>query len=129
MKIRHGFVSNSSSTSFAVIMKKNVYNETIKKLHPYIRHLLKASNFRAGRFAGQKVMIMSTVFNSEDFEVSTYEKDEGIDVNGNVVKLEKDEDGDINVYGLQTDCDALITFIKEAKKIDTESVEYITSSY
>lgn len=43
MKIRNGFVSNSSSSSFVLIVRKDHFDAMISMMHPYIRTLAKAA--------------------------------------------------------------------------------------
>ena len=42
MKIRNGFVSNSSSSSFVVMMKKEHREAALEKDHPFVQACLKA---------------------------------------------------------------------------------------
>jgi len=56
MKIRTGFVSNSSSSSFVCITTKQNFKETIKKCHPYVAAVGKEV-FSKGRFTGMDVMV------------------------------------------------------------------------
>lgn len=37
MKIRNGFVSNSSSSSFVLLVDKDYYDETMKEQHPFLQ--------------------------------------------------------------------------------------------
>jgi len=131
MKIRRGFVSNSSSTSFSVVMKRDVFNQAIKKLHPYIRHFVDSVRFKVDKFAGEEVMVMSETFYSEDFCVYGYKGDEGIDCEGKVVKLKRNEYGEIENIDdcqLETDCGAIEIFVEEAKKIDPDGVVSLYAS-
>jgi hypothetical protein len=42
MKIRAGFVTNSSSTSYTIIIEKEYFDEVLTKVHPYVKALFKA---------------------------------------------------------------------------------------
>jgi len=42
MKTRNGFVSNSSSSSFVLIVKKEVHEKTMKQLEPYEKAVMNA---------------------------------------------------------------------------------------
>jgi hypothetical protein len=42
MKIRTGFVTNSSSTSYTIIVEQGYCDEIIKSLHPYVQAVCKA---------------------------------------------------------------------------------------
>jgi len=44
MKIRTGFVSNSSSSSFIILMKKEDYKEFYKSLEPKLKKIIKSND-------------------------------------------------------------------------------------
>lgn len=37
MKIRNGLVSNSSSSSFVIVVKKEAFEKALEKVHPYVK--------------------------------------------------------------------------------------------
>ena len=41
MKIRNGFVSNSSTSSFILLVPKDVHEKVMGKLHPYVQEMMK----------------------------------------------------------------------------------------
>ena len=60
MKIRSGFVSNSSSSSFVAVVPMKIHEKVLEKNHPYVRAVVEA--------LGSK----RTVFGIECFVTSTY---------------------------------------------------------
>jgi hypothetical protein len=69
MKIRSGFVSNSSSSSFVVIAPKSVVDEVLATLTPYEKAV--AEHVRCGtrKFLGQEVSIFQgSQGNSDSWE-------------------------------------------------------------
>jgi len=60
MKIRTGFVSNSSSSSFVAVVPMKIHERVLERKHPYIRAVVEA-------LGGKK-----TVFGRECFVTSTY---------------------------------------------------------
>jgi len=61
MKIREGFVSNSSSSSFVMVVSKKKWDEEYDKLHPYIKahvdFLGEHGTNKTGTFNGTEVMM------------------------------------------------------------------------
>jgi len=71
MKIRSGFVTNSSSTSYTVVIEKDYFDEVLKKVHPYVTAMFKAltKGQKAQTFLGKKVITLSWMSgNSDTFE-------------------------------------------------------------
>lgn len=68
MKIRRGFVSNSSSTSFAVMTTKENYERALEKAHPHVAAYIKHSKWAWSEdiFQGQDVMVLCQEVSSED---------------------------------------------------------------
>lgn len=57
MKIRAGFVTNSSSTAYTIIVDAEYFNEVIKTVHPYVAAVAKAL-ITADKFMGNDVITM-----------------------------------------------------------------------
>lgn len=60
MKIRNGFVSNSSSSSFVVVCSEDAYKKALNEAHPYVKAAVEYAtsyNKTIGTLHGQKVVI------------------------------------------------------------------------
>jgi len=67
MKVRQGFVSNSSSSSFVAIVEKKDFEKYIKSCHEYIKFMLKDGySKKEAKLAGKEFVIFSGEDNTED---------------------------------------------------------------
>lgn len=71
MKIRHGFVSNSSSSSFLIVASLEDYEKTYKSCSDYQQKLLDEF-FEDNEIDGKKVKVMCEVIGSEHPETLTH---------------------------------------------------------
>ena len=56
MKIRQGFVSNSSSSSFFVLISKEKHEQLLAQMHPYVASVLKALGAQQIKFLGHECL-------------------------------------------------------------------------
>ncbi|MDD5651345.1 MAG: hypothetical protein PHF86_13180 [Candidatus Nanoarchaeia archaeon] len=87
MKVRLGFVSNSSSSSFVLVADKKDFDEAIVKLHPSIQHVI--GRTKTVNFNGKDIICIldhestedvcfQDIF--EDYESHKFINQEGIEV-------------------------------------------------
>ncbi len=88
MKIRNGFVSNSSSSSFVIMTTKENHDKVLENIHPYIKAVIEAMNPSIGKLGDIETVSLGTMHTPnygyfEDFDVE-YEGDlpEGFDEDG-----------------------------------------------
>ena len=61
MKIRHGFVSNSSSSSFVVMMKKEHFDKAMEAIHPYYKACIEALGYSKDMFFEDEMITIGTL--------------------------------------------------------------------
>jgi len=75
MKTRLGFVSNSSSSSFCLIVEKEAYKRKLEEVHPYVKAVIEAMAKKEVKFMGHEAVMIGTwsdrggCDNFEDLEV------------------------------------------------------------
>lgn len=60
MKVRKGFVSNSSSSSFVVMIENDEFKKVLKECHPYIKRVIEKIGYDNKRFLEKDIVIIST---------------------------------------------------------------------
>ena len=69
MKVRHGFVSNSSSSSYTIITTKAIHDEVMATLSQFEQEVIKRLGVETQKFLGQDVVsIGCTSGNYSSFE-------------------------------------------------------------
>lgn len=64
MKTRLGFVSNSSSSSFVMVVEKKAYERKLEEVHPYVRAVVEAMDKKLDSFMGHDVILLGTWMNA-----------------------------------------------------------------
>jgi len=76
MKIRRGFVSNSSSSSYVIVVKETDHDEILDNLHPYYRAWFDETvSPHIQKFLGKDVVVISTYISTEDEYPINYDGD------------------------------------------------------
>ena len=68
MKIRNGFVSNSSSSSYVIVCSEKAHKKALEALHPYYQKWLENLHAEKQKFAGLSVRVVNVTFYTEDEE-------------------------------------------------------------
>jgi hypothetical protein len=56
MKIRRGFVSNSSSSSFCIFLPKEAYDKAYDESHPFVKACMDVVGFKSQLIKGNKMV-------------------------------------------------------------------------
>jgi len=59
MKIRNGFVSNSSTSSFVLIMSKASFEESFAKMDDYQKEVIDQLGYSEDKFLGNDIVVVS----------------------------------------------------------------------
>jgi hypothetical protein len=117
VKIRQGFVSNSSSSSFVVVIPKKNFEKYMKALDPF-EVAVSEKNFKKAKINGEDFMVWLDHVYSDSFDEDGRYSKRALEIaKERGVKLaydpEKDEYGDI---GCEYSWSALSTARSKAKK-------------
>ena len=84
MKIRAGFVSNSSSSSFSVVVEKEEFDRAYKEAHPYVQAVVDAAKPSNRTFLGYDVVVLGEYSTNGGSCWEWREVDYSIDRNGEI---------------------------------------------
>lgn len=91
MKIRTGFVSNSSSSSFCLVMTKEGYKEALSKCDAFVKHVVKNISVKHTKIDGKEIVLAST-FSDAGGGGTFYAIEENDPYEGEVPEKYKDDD-------------------------------------
>jgi len=85
MKTRFGFVSNSSSSSFVVVIEKDLFQNIIKNLDEYNKDILEYlfdTNYFSNsiKIENKEIIIFNHVFHEENYENNAPKKIKNIEI-------------------------------------------------
>jgi len=87
VKVRSGFVSNSSSSSFVLIAKKEDFDKVFAEADKYTQRVIKELGYEIRKFAGTEVVVIAGMDgNYSSFEYMSISIDEEDRANENFVK-------------------------------------------
>ena len=117
MKIRQSFVTNSSSSSFVVVIEKDYFDDQVKQLSPYLKAVMKAlkaaSVVNKQKFMGTDVMVFT-------YTCGNYSTMENIDVD----YTPKDDDEEEMLEELKYEAiDKILELMTDPDKVLSNSVE------
>jgi len=113
MKIRHGFVSNSSSSSYVIIVTQKDHDEILKKMHPYYKAWFDEwEPAKKRKFLGKNICVFSAYVSTED--------DEPIEWKGEYPPEAEDYYG--NGEKMVTTGDVIYEYEETAKKLKKEII-------
>lgn len=117
MKIRQGFVTNSSSSSYVVVIEKDYFDEQVKKLSPYLKAVCKAlknnDNITKQKFMGKDIMVLT-------YTSGNYSTMEDLDVD--YAPKNEDEEEEIQETKYEA-IDKIIELMTDKDKVLSNSVE------
>jgi len=120
MKIRSGFVSNSSTSSFIVLVEEKYHNKVYENLHEYYKEFLPSVAHK--KFLGKNIICFSGEYCSEDGMYLDNYDGEILDIKGNIIQ-NCGEDDDVMPL------DILVgKYVNKLKEV-TDDVIYITDCH
>ena len=61
MKVRNGFVSNSSTSSFVIIMKKEHFESGMTAVHPYVKACIEALGISKSKYFEDEMVTLGVL--------------------------------------------------------------------
>ena len=129
MKIRQGFVSNSSSSSFCIAVDKKVHTKVVEEVHPYIAYIAKkylnnSYGVKEVKAFGKTILSYCGVFYTEELpSLEGYQGEEYITESGEgklVSEYEEDPNSDEDYVAF--DQTILQMYADEVAKIDKNAI-------
>jgi hypothetical protein len=112
MKVRTGFVSNSSSSSFMCVVGKEAFEQAMKELHPFVQWRIKQWSGHEKTMMGQPFLtFFGTIYTEGDWEdAMVYPNGAILDESRKEVEIPEEED---DTYMEPLSTDAAFQMLKE----------------
>lgn len=120
MKFRKGFVTNSSSSSYVIVIKEDAYDVAMQNVHPLVRKVLEAElgTPRHNSFNDESVLVIHCEVSDEDMGY-------GVDKS----QIEELSTEPVLLDAEQSFVDALVKYPDDTAEVTIDILTYMTKRF